>query len=98
MTNVDALDVGRLRLLREIGTRGSIAGAARALGLTPSAVSQQLAVLERDCGASLVDRSSRGVVLTGAGRQLASRAEQVLDILAAARAGRGSASSPTWIG
>ena len=86
MTNVDALDVGRLRLLREIGVRGSIAGAARALGLTPSAVSQQLAVLERDCGASLVDRSPRGVVLTGAGRQLAARADQVLDILAAARA------------
>src|SRR3954471_21249364 len=86
MTNAETLDVGRLRLLREIGTRGSIAGAARALGLTPSAVSQQLAVLERECGVSLVDRSPRGVVLTGAGRQLATRAEQVLDVLAAARA------------
>jgi molybdate transport repressor ModE-like protein len=86
MISAETFDVGRLRLLREIGTRGSIAGAARALGLTPSAVSQQLAVLERECGASLVDRSSRGVVLTGAGRLLAARADQVLDILAAARA------------
>ncbi|MCW2495600.1 LysR family transcriptional regulator [Jatrophihabitans sp.] len=86
MTNDAALDVGRLRLLREIGVRGSIAGAARALGLTPSAVSQQLAVLERDTGASLVDRSPRGVVLTGTGRLLAARAEEVLDVLAAARA------------
>ena len=88
MTNAEAatLDVGRLRLLREIGTRGSIAAAARVLGLTPSAVSQQLAVLERECGVSLVDRSPRGVVLTGAGRVLAARAGEVLDLLASARA------------
>jgi molybdate transport repressor ModE-like protein len=80
------LDVGRLRLLREVGLRGSIAGAARAVGLTPSAVSQQLAVLERETGTALVDRSPRGVALTGAGHALAARAEQVLDVLAAARA------------
>jgi DNA-binding transcriptional LysR family regulator len=86
MANLEALDVGRLRLLREVGVRGSIAGAARSLGLTPSAVSQQLAVLERECGASLVDRSPRGVVLTGTGRLLAARTEQLLDVLAAARA------------
>jgi molybdate transport repressor ModE-like protein len=80
------LDVGRLRLLREVGLRGSIAGAARAVGLTPSAVSQQLTALERETGAALVDRSSRGVVLTGTGAALAARAEQLLDVLAAARA------------
>jgi molybdate transport repressor ModE-like protein len=80
------LDVGRLRLLREVGLRGSIAGAARAVGLTPSAVSQQLTALERETGAALVDRSPRGVVLTGTGQALADRAEQVLDVLAAARA------------
>jgi DNA-binding transcriptional LysR family regulator len=79
------LDVGRLRLLREIGIRGSIAGAARALGLTASAVSQQLALLERETGVSLLDRSPRGVVLTGPGRQLAARADEVLDILVAAQ-------------
>ncbi|MDT4930868.1 MAG: hypothetical protein QOF92_3735 [Pseudonocardiales bacterium] len=86
MTSQPALDVGRLRLLREVGLRGSIAGAARAVGLTPSAVSQQLALLERETATALVDRSPRGVVLTGAGHALATRAGQVLDVLGAARA------------
>jgi DNA-binding transcriptional LysR family regulator len=80
------LDVGRLRLLREVGLRGTIAGAARSLGLTSSAVSQQLAVLEREAGAALIDRSPRGVVLTGAGHLLAARAAEVLDVLSSARA------------
>ncbi|MEO9139914.1 MAG: LysR family transcriptional regulator [Jatrophihabitans sp.] len=80
------LDVGRLRLLREVGLRGSIAGAARAVGITPSAVSQQLAVLEKETSTSLLERSSRGVVLTGAGQLLAERATQVLDLLTAASA------------
>jgi molybdate transport repressor ModE-like protein len=80
------LDVGRLRLLREVGLRGTIAGAARSLGLTSSAVSQQLSVLEREVGAPLVDRSPRGAALTGAGHVLAERAGQVIDVLAAARA------------
>lgn len=80
------LDAGRLRLLREVGLRGSIAGAARGVGLTPSAVSQQLAQLEREAGVALLDRSPRGVVLTGAGAALAERAGQLLDVLAAARA------------
>ncbi|HVD87641.1 MAG TPA: LysR family transcriptional regulator, partial [Jatrophihabitantaceae bacterium] len=82
----DALDVGRLRLLREVALRGSIAAAARSVGLTPSAISQQLMVLEREAGTTLLDRSPRGVVLTGAGHTLSARAGQVLDVLAAARA------------
>jgi len=86
MTSAAPLDVGRLRLLREVGRRGTIAGAARELGLTPSAVSQQLAVLEREAGTSLVDRSPRGVSLTGAGHALAARAGEVLEVLSAARA------------
>ncbi|MDP9118037.1 MAG: LysR family transcriptional regulator [Actinomycetota bacterium] len=80
------LDVGRLRLLREVGLRGSIAGAARSFGLTSSAVSQQLSALEKDAGTALVDRSPRGVSLTGAGLALAARAGNLLDILSAARA------------
>ncbi len=80
------LDVARLRLLREVGLRGSIAAAARAVGLTASAVSQQLALLERETGAALIDRSPRGVVLTGAGHALSVRAGEVLDLLAATRA------------
>ncbi len=80
------LDVARLRLLREVGLRGTIAGAARSLGLTSSAVSQQLAVLEREAGVPLVDRSPRGVRLTGAGHALVTRAQEVIDVLISARA------------
>jgi DNA-binding transcriptional LysR family regulator len=69
-----------------VSRRGTIAAAARALGLTSSAVSQQLAVLEREAGTPLIDRSPRGVRLTGAGQLLAGRAEQILELLAEARA------------
>ncbi|HST50216.1 LysR family transcriptional regulator [Jatrophihabitans sp.] len=81
-----ALDVGRLRLLREVELRGSIAAAAREVGLTPSAVSQQLAILEREAGTPLLDRSPRGVLLTGAGRALVARARSILQLLEEARA------------
>ncbi|MCU1657075.1 MAG: transcriptional regulator, LysR family [Pseudonocardiales bacterium] len=80
------LDVGRLRLLREVALRGTIAGAARSLGLTSSAVSQQLSALEREAGTALVDRSPRGVALTGAGHALSTRAGELIDVLASARA------------
>jgi molybdate transport repressor ModE-like protein len=84
---VDAgLDVSRLRLLREVALRGSIAAAARELGLTPSAVSQQVAILEREAGTTLLDRSPRGVLLTGAGRALVRRAGAILELLEQARA------------
>jgi DNA-binding transcriptional LysR family regulator len=59
-----SLDVGRLRLLTEVAMRGSIAAAARVVGLSSSAVSQQLAILEREAGTPLLDRSPRGVLLT----------------------------------
>lgn len=81
-----SLDVGRLRLLREVELRGSIAAAAREVGLTPSAVSQQLAILEREAGTVLLDRSPRGVLLTGAGQVLVGRARAILELLEAARA------------
>jgi DNA-binding transcriptional LysR family regulator len=54
--------------------------------LTSSAVSQQLSVLEREAGTSLIDRSSRGVSLTGAGHALVVRAEELIDVLTSARA------------
>jgi molybdate transport repressor ModE-like protein len=79
------LDVSRLRLLREVALRGSIAAAARAVGLTASAVSQQLAVLERQAGLPLLDRSPRGVFVTGAGQSLVDRTEQILHLLEGAR-------------
>jgi DNA-binding transcriptional LysR family regulator len=95
------LDAGRLVMLREVARRGTIASAARSLGLTPSAVSQQLAVLEREAGCALLDRSPRGVALTGAGRALSERAAAIVDVLAAARADLdrlgGSVSGPVKI-
>jgi DNA-binding transcriptional LysR family regulator len=72
------LDLHRLRLLREFAVRGSIARTAAVLGYTPSAVSQQLATLEREVGTALLDRTARRAELTDAGRQLAGHAERIL--------------------
>src|SRR6185436_1411560 len=60
------LELRRLRLLRELHQRGTIAAVADALQFTPSAVSQQLAMLEREAGVPLLERSGRGVRLTDA--------------------------------
>ena len=54
------LDLRRLRLLRELSERGTIAAVADALQYTPSAVSQQLAMLEREAGVPLLERAGRG--------------------------------------
>lgn len=78
------LDVRRLRVLREVALRGSIAGAAEALRFTPSAVSQQVAKLEREAGIPLVERGPRSVSLTPAGWRLVEHAEAILDRLARA--------------
>jgi DNA-binding transcriptional LysR family regulator len=78
------LDVRRLRLLREVDRRGSIAAAAQALAFTPSAVSQQLAKLEREVGVPLLDRGPRSVRLTEAGRALVARADDILARIAEA--------------
>jgi DNA-binding transcriptional LysR family regulator len=80
------LDVHRLRLLQEFAERGTIAATAAALGYTPSAVSQQLAALEREAGAALLDRSARSAELTDAGRRLAGRAAEILALIEAAEA------------
>ncbi|GAA4256069.1 LysR family transcriptional regulator [Dactylosporangium darangshiense] len=78
------LDPRRLAVLAAIARRGSLAGAAAALHVTPSAVSQQLAQLEHSVGRPLVDRSGRRAVLTAAGRLLAARAEAIARELAEA--------------
>ncbi|MFF7357218.1 MULTISPECIES: LysR family transcriptional regulator [Streptomyces] len=75
------LDVRRLHLLRELDRRGTIAAVAEALTFTPSAVSQQLGVLEREAGVPLLERSGRRVVLTPAGRTLVTHADAVLERL-----------------
>jgi DNA-binding transcriptional LysR family regulator len=80
------LDLRRLRLLRELDARGTIHGAARALDYTPSAISQQLAVLEREAGTTLLERVGRNVRLTDAGKLLVRHAATLLDGMEAAEA------------
>ena len=71
------IDAHRLAVLREVARAGSFAGAAAVLRHTPSAVSQQIAALERGAGAVLVQRSTRGVTLTDAGRVLLATADAI---------------------
>jgi DNA-binding transcriptional LysR family regulator len=80
------LDVRRLRLLRELNTRGTVTAAAEALAYTPSAVSQQLATLEREAGVRLVERHGRRLRLTDAGRGLVEHADAVIERLELAEA------------
>ncbi len=78
------LNVGRLRVLREVAQRGSFSAAADALSYTQSAISQQIAALEAETGMTLLERGSRGVRLTGAGRTLVEHTEGILARLEAA--------------
>src|SRR4051812_964656 len=80
------LDVRRMRVLREVAVRGSFSAAAEALSFTQSAISQQIAALEREAGCTLVQRNARGVRLTEAGEALVRHAEAVLARLAEAEA------------
>jgi DNA-binding transcriptional LysR family regulator len=80
------LDVKRLKVLREVAARGSFSAAAEALAYTQSAVSQQIAALEREAGTVLVERNARGVRLTDAGRVLVAHADVILARLADAEA------------
>src|SRR5829696_1080816 len=80
------LDVRRMRVLREVAERGSIAAAAQALSFTPSAVSQQIATLEREAGVALVERGPRSIRLTEAGRALVEHTDGILASLDAAEA------------
>lgn len=96
------IDVRRLRLLLELTRRGTITAVADALTYTPSAVSQQLAALEREAGVPLLERTGRTVALTPAGTVLARYAESVFAILeeasAALAATRDSLTGPLRIG
>src|SRR5262252_8320169 len=71
------IDAHRLAVLREVARAGSFAGAAAVMHHTPSAVSQQIAALERGAGVLLVERSTRGVTLTDAGRALLATADAI---------------------
>lgn len=80
------MDIRRLELLRELADRGSITAVATATRRTPSAVSQQLKILEREAGIPLTERVGRGIVLTSAGRELARTATDVATAIERAEA------------
>src|SRR5688500_18264571 len=74
-----------LEVFLAVARRKSFTAAAQALGYTQSAVSRQIAVLEKELNADLFDRLARGVELTEQGRSLLPHAEAMLDRLTAAQ-------------
>ena len=80
------LDVRKLAALREIAARGSFSAAARRLNYSQSAISQQVAQLEREVGTLLIERRGRRIRLTPAGQALADRAGPILRDLREAEA------------
>jgi DNA-binding transcriptional LysR family regulator len=80
------LDLRRIRVLRAVQRAGSVTDAARALSYTPSAISQQIAKLERETGLTLLRRVGRSVELTDAALRLLARTDAILDELAAIEA------------
>lgn len=78
------LDVRRMQVLRAVVTSGSITAAATNLGYTPSAISQQISVLEREAGLPLLEKVGRGVQPTAAGKLLTEHAGTIADNLAEA--------------
>jgi DNA-binding transcriptional LysR family regulator len=89
-----ALDPRRLVVLRAVDHYGGVVGAAAALRISPSAVSQQLVSLEHETGFALVDRSRRGgqrsIEFTTAGRRLVGYADRLVDVLDEAEAELGT--------
>jgi len=79
------LDFFRLRTLRELSRRETMAAVADALGISSSAVSQQIAQLEDEVGIALVERRGRGVTLTPAGRRLVVHADRIFAVVEEAK-------------
>ena len=79
-------DATRLAVFREVVRRGSLSAAAQALNFTQPAVSRQIAALEREADAQLLERTPRGIRLTEPGRVLLGHAEAILDRMSAAHA------------
>lgn len=78
LVKLQTLNTNRLRVLREVAARGTIAAAAEALYLTAPTASHQLAVLEREVGVPLLERTARSARLTEAGKRLVQHAETIL--------------------
>ncbi len=81
LDQLSTVDPRRLLVLDAVGRHGSFAAAARSLSLTPSAVSQQIAALERECGVQLVERDGRALRFTEGGERLVARAASLRDLL-----------------
>jgi DNA-binding transcriptional LysR family regulator len=75
------MDIARLRTLRELALRQTMAAVAEALRISPSAVSQQIALLESEAGLPLIERRGRRVRLTQAGQRLVAHAERAIAVL-----------------
>lgn len=84
------MDVRQLQILRELGELGSVKAVSEELMVTPSAVSQQLALLTRSAGVPLTRKEGRTLVLTDAGRVLAEAGGAVVRAMADARAAIGA--------
>ena len=80
------LDIRRLRLLRELKVRGTLASVATALNFSPSSVSQQLALLEKEVGVELLRKTGRRVTLTPQAEILVAHASDILESLERAEA------------
>ncbi|MEV6608548.1 LysR family transcriptional regulator, partial [Kutzneria sp. NPDC051319] len=89
------LELRRLALLHQFAALKSIAAVAAATGYSASAVSQQLAVLEKEAGVALLERSARSAALTEAGQRLATHAATILDAAEAAEADLARAADDT---
>jgi DNA-binding transcriptional LysR family regulator len=76
------MNLMRLRLFRELADRGTMTAVGLAFGMTSSAVSQQLAILEREARVALLERVGRRVRLTEEGRRLAAHADAILQAVA----------------
>lgn len=79
------MELHQLQILRELGALGSVTAVAEALRVTPSAVSQQLAALQRGFRTPLTRKQGRALVLTAAGEVLAASGAEAIDAMAAAR-------------
>ena len=84
------MEVHQLQMLRELGDLGSVKAVAEALMVTPSAVSQQLSLLQRSVDVPLTRKEGRSLVLTDAGRVLADAGAAVVNAMADARAAIGA--------
>ncbi|HVB46340.1 MAG TPA: LysR family transcriptional regulator [Streptosporangiaceae bacterium] len=91
------VDLRQLRTLRAVADHGTISAAAHALHLTPSAVSQQLAMLSKSTGCELLKRRGRGVALTDAARVLVSHADAVFALLERAASEMRTQSAPVTL-